>query len=183
MGAFCVPQMKDNKYRKDNKYWCPQCKIFVHNNLVSKKNHEQSPQHQKSVQRELRNAYKDKQQTNYIEPKKVEKRRADVKDYGFDHSEHLEYLKQQQSNEEFLVTEEFQELNQPIIHTTNIGEWEQVEDEEQVKKLLGTDVLEVTETRSLEPKELRVKEIVPDSNSDQDEVLEFKKIKTKRFRK
>ncbi|KAI8895041.1 hypothetical protein BC833DRAFT_602675 [Globomyces pollinis-pini] len=43
-----------------NKYWCEYCRIFIQNNKISRKNHEQSGGHKGAVQRNLRNIYKKK---------------------------------------------------------------------------------------------------------------------------
>ena len=190
-----LPKIKENKYRKDTKYWCNQCRIFIHNNLVSKKNHEQSQQHLKSVQRELRMAYKSK--PNHEDNKVQVKKKADIKDYGFGNPitdlptrDAINTIKSEatvNNSSEFQASSEFQQLNQPIVHSTKVGEWEQVVDKQELEQILGSKESPPPPTLIMNvevngPLALKRVEIDIDDNNN-DAPLEFKKIKKRNFRK
>ena len=50
--------MEENKYRKETKYYCNYCKIFVQNNKISKTTHESDFRHKNAVARFLRSVHK-----------------------------------------------------------------------------------------------------------------------------
>jgi hypothetical protein len=52
--------MQENKYRKETRYWCGYCKMFVYNNLACRQKHESTPKHKNAIERHLRNAYRQK---------------------------------------------------------------------------------------------------------------------------
>ena len=182
--------MKENKYRKETRIWCPQCRIFVHNNLVSRQNHDKSPQHLKQLQRELRNAYKLKNSESGAASFSTQPiaKKANIKDYGYDSSDFpfdLAKVPNASLNTEFKATKEFEKEFQPITYTTKIGEWEPVEDEEEIKALIGTN-LQVPEQQEVYDKplkevELKIKTVETQCDDDTDPIS-FKRISKKKFR-
>lgn len=48
----------NEKYRKDTKFYCEYCKIFVQNNKISKTAHDTSPQHKNALARYLRGVHR-----------------------------------------------------------------------------------------------------------------------------
>lgn len=50
----------ENKYRRETKFFCTFCKVFVQNNKISKTTHEQGPGHKNAVGRFLRLVHKTK---------------------------------------------------------------------------------------------------------------------------
>ena len=182
--------MKENKYRKETRIWCPQCRIFVHNNLVTRQNHDKSPQHLKQLQRDLRNAYKLKNSESGAASFSTQPvaKKANIKDYGYDSSDFPIDLGKDpigSLNSEFKATKAFEKEFQPVTYTTRIGEWETVEDEEEIKALIGPNphVPELQEVydKPLKEVELKIK-TVETQYADDTEPISFKRIPKKKFR-
>jgi hypothetical protein len=203
----------DNKYRKETRYWCDYCRMFVYNNQISKQNHEQSPKHKNAMERYLRNQYKQKDLKDREKQRdealmqeldrkagvssayrtgtvsKQEKRHINIQDYGYDTPIDT------QEKTEFKVTTDFALLNRQTIHTTRMGEWEQVSDPEPEADLPDEPepieapaeiTQENVEEKSEKPVfELKEKRIAVEVDEDQEGPVTFKKRKlgAKSFRK
>lgn len=153
-------KMQENKYRKDTKYYCDFCKMFVQNNLLSKENHERSVKHQSRIKSHLRQTYR-KQDRERIEQEKeakiineitnkahqsmgiplkgithekVSKPESSAKKYNINHygydNPNTDHANDIPIANQFKVTEEFLDKNQRTIGVGKIGEWEEVDDPE-----------------------------------------------------
>jgi hypothetical protein len=186
--------------------------MFVYNNQISKQNHEQTPKHKNAVERYLRNQYKrkdlqDKEKQRDVAlmqdldrkagvssayrtgiVSKQEKRQINIQDYGYDTPVDTH------EKMEFKVTPDFALLNRQTIHTTRIGEWEQVSDHEpeQEQEEREPDSIEAIAAPIAEPEKsdqpsfaLKEKRIAVQVDEEQEGEVTFKKRKvgTKSFRK
>lgn len=121
--SFIFDQM-ENKYRKETRYYCEMCKVFVYNNLAQKKKHELTPRHQNLIRRQLQNITQTSKQP--VSKKRVATK-IDISKYG------IEGLDTERNESDFKVSKEFAENNQVTIGTTSIGEWEEVEEVDKVE--------------------------------------------------
>jgi hypothetical protein len=96
------------EYRKETRIWCEMCKVFVYNNPIQRKKHDQSPKHVNLIKRQLKSIHKP------LPIQKMKKKTIiDASKYGV----------------EGFVKEENVKYEKSILET-NIGEWEPVSEEE-----------------------------------------------------
>jgi hypothetical protein len=108
----------ENKYRKETRYFCEFCKVYVYNNLAQKKKHELTPHHQNLLRRQLQNLTQTSKQP--VSKKRLAAK-IDSSKYG------IEGLEPESLGFAFKASKEFVE-NNTTIGSTSIGEWEEVEE-------------------------------------------------------
>lgn len=118
----------ENKYRKETKYFCEYCRVWVQNNATQIKFHESQPQHKRRVEMHLKHLYREKDKAGPKQKKPAVKKSININDYG------LGQPVQDFDLSEFHVTKEFEAAHRNVVETAKIGDWEPIPEEERDKR-------------------------------------------------